>query len=185
MGFISDYRANTSYVYDEEFKVEPGIHWVRVKDAQVKDIKGGTREIIEVKMEVKDGQGLYPYIIWDGDGFNAQATEFFDVMGIERNDWDFSHWLGKIAKGNFYLSKKATVTDSNGVEHPKMMMKLVISPELKAKIVQEHPIATPELMAKAAAIPPQNVNRATTMQEAPLASSQEVPGFPFPEDVPF
>lgn len=157
MSFINDY---TPEEYKVAFNCSDGKHEMVIRGARTAKSSTG-KQMLEVGFGVKEGSNLitasYVERFVEGDYFNQNITRFFDAFKIQRGNFDFKSWVGKMGAGEFVHSS-SNWTDSYG--QPKTTVKC----ECKYFYTED----TPEVQ--------------TAAKTEPIKQN---PAQDFPEDIPF
>lgn len=100
--------------YSKSFDVGDGDHRVQILAA--KDVTSKTgKNMIEVRYKVENSNGVdFVDRIIEGEYFNKNMSRFFDVFGILKGDFNYQHWIGKVAVAHF--EHKPETYTSNGEE---------------------------------------------------------------------
>lgn len=161
MSFINDYQPEE---YKVAFNCSDGKHEMVIKGARTTKTSTG-KQMLEVGFGVKEGAVListtYVERMVEGDYFNQNMTKFFDAFKIQRGNFDFKTWVGKMGAGEF-VHTTSEWTDQYG--QPKTTVKC----ECKYFYTENTPEASAPVQSK-----PQ-----TKAAENNTASD-------FPEDIPF
>lgn len=99
--------------YSKIFDVEDGDH--RVKIIAAKDVisKSG-KNMIELHYQVEGSNGIeFVDRVIEGEYFDKNMSRMFDVFGITYGDFNYQHWIGKIAVAHF--EHKPETYEVNGV----------------------------------------------------------------------
>ena len=157
MSFINDY---TPEEYKVVFNCSDGKHEMVIRGARTAKSSTG-KQMLEVGFGVKEGSNLitasYVERFVEGEYFNQNITRFFDAFKIQRGNFDFKTWVGKMGAGEFVHSSSSW-TDSYG--QPKTTVKC----ECKYFYTED----TPEVQ--------------TAVKTEPVKQN---PAQDFPEDIPF
>ena len=98
---------NEAYAPEERRRMAKGNHRVAITEVEdtVSKSSGKPMLVVHFKTDINDRDYRTYYV--QNDYFNANITEFFDKMGIERGNFDFDSWVGKM--GGAYFDR-----DENG-----------------------------------------------------------------------
>lgn len=120
MSFINDY---TPEEYKVAFNCSDGKHEMVIRGARTAESSTG-KQMLEVGFGVKEGSNLitasYVERFVEGEYFNQNITRFFDAFEIQRGNFDFKTWVGKMGAGEF-VHTSSNWTDSHG--QPKTTVK--------------------------------------------------------------
>ena len=160
MSFINDYQPEE---YKVSFNCSDGKHEMVIRGARVVKAKSGS-QMLEIGFGVKEGSNLitasYVERMVEGDYFNQNVTRFFDAFKIQRGNFDFKTWVGKMGAGEF-VHNTFEWTDSYGQQ------KTTVKCECKYFYTD----STPEVAAPSK----------PKAQPKPAENN----GSDFPEDIPF
>ncbi len=155
-----------NYVPEEKkgFDIPDGDYRVRILKAENATAKSGLNMHV-ITLQVEGSKEHYLHFICEGDFYNRTMTAFFDAFGIQRGNFNFSSWAGKVTAAHFeHKSRKFTGND--GLEHTANNCTLLYFHK------------TFDSVQKPAAVPPQVGGLAQavngTVQRAEM-----------PEDIPF
>ena len=113
MAFINDYKPEE---YKVIFNCSDGKHEMVIRGARVAKTTTG-KQMLEVGFGVREGNDLitasYVERFVEGDYFNQNITKFFDAFKIQRGNFDFKTWVGKMGAGEF-VHNASEWTDSYG-----------------------------------------------------------------------
>ncbi len=113
MAFITDYKPEE---YKVVFNCSDGKHEMVIRGARVAKTTTG-KQMLEVGFGVREGNDLitasYVERFVEGDYFNQNITKFFDAFKIQRGNFDFKTWVGKMGAGEF-VHNFSEWTDSYG-----------------------------------------------------------------------
>lgn len=106
-----------TFVYDPNwaktgFDVADGDH--RVWIVSVKDeISKQGKAMVHIQYRVEGASELYDDFLVEGEYFNKSASRVFDVFRITHGDWNYQHWINRVAYAHFEHVDE-TYTDRNG-----------------------------------------------------------------------
>lgn len=164
MAFMNNYTPEERKTFD----IPDGDYKVRIMKAENAFSKTGL-QMHCITLQVEGSAENYIHFICEGEFYNRKMTEFFDAFGIQRGNFNFSSWIGKITAARFeHRQKQFTGTD--GLTHTANNCTLLF-------FHKTHKTLNSVQKPQTAAIPPQVQNLANAVGGA---VQQE-----FPEDIPF
>lgn len=116
-----------TFVYDPNwaktaFDVADGDH--RVWIVSVKDeISKQGKAMVHIQYKVEGASEPYDDFLVEGDYFNKSASRIFDVFKIVHGDWNYQHWINRVAYAHFEHVNE-TYTDNYGQQKTVKKSKL-------------------------------------------------------------
>ena len=58
--------------------------------------------MLEIDLRINEAQIVFKHRIVKNEYFNGNMTKFFDCFGIQRGDFDYSHWNKKVGSAHIH-----------------------------------------------------------------------------------
>lgn len=115
------------FVYDPNwakngFDVDDGDHRVAIVSVREEVSKQG-KAMIHLQYRVEGASTLYDDFLVEGEYFAKGASRIFDVFKIPVGDWNFQHWINRIAYAHFEHVDE-NYTDRNGIQRTASKSKI-------------------------------------------------------------